>query len=193
MMMRTIETFREFDEAMEIILVLPSEYVEYWEDLCRKFRFGIAHKIVCGGEERFFSVKNALAEIPDDAIVGVHDAVRPFVSRKTLENVFDAAEKSGAAIPVMPAVESVRRVFSTGGSEPMNRKEIFMVQTPQCFDAKILKAAYDTDFNPLFTDDASVVETVLHKEIRLTEGNRENIKITTPYDLKFAEWLLGME
>lgn len=192
-LMRTVEAFWNFDKLLKITLVLPEEYTEFWKKLCVKFNFDIEHRIVCGGKERFFSVKNALAEIPDESTVGIHDAVRPFVSRKTLEDAFCAAEKYGAAVPVMPATESIRKVLPDGDSESLDRKEIFTVQTPQCFGARILKTAYDTAYSPLFTDDASVVETVLHKKPHLTEGNRENIKITTPYDMKLAEWILSKE
>ena len=188
-LMRTIETFCNFDKHIKIIVVLPAEYMDFWRDLCAKFNFGIEHKVVSGGKERFFSVKNALEYVPNDVVVGIHDAVRPFVSNETLKNVFHTAEKFGTAVPVMPATESVRRVCGEN-SEPLNRKEIFMVQTPQCFNSKLLKTAYNTEYNPLFTDDASVVELTLHEKINLTEGNVENIKITTPYDINFAEWLL---
>ncbi len=188
LLMRTVERFHLFDSQMAITLVLPQIHHQYWQQLCHDHRFDIPHRVVYGGEERFFSVKNALATIPNSVLVGIHDGVRPFVSHATVENTFAAAEKYGCAVPAMPSSDSVR-IGSENQSTPLDRSKIFLVQTPQCFRSEIIKAAYNTNFDPLFTDDASVVEMVLKKEIHLTQGNRENIKITTPFDLQIAEYL----
>ncbi len=186
MLMRTIERLRSFDSQMAITLVLPQNHHQRWQLLCRDHGFRLPHRVVYGGEERFFSVKNALATIPNGVLVGIHDGVRPFVSHATIENTFAAAEQYGCAVPAVPSADSVR-IGTENQSTPLDRSKIFLVQTPQCFRSEIIKAAYNTRFDPLFTDDASVVEIVLKKEIHLTQGNRENIKITTPFDLQIAE------
>lgn len=185
LLMRTIERFHTFDSEMPITLVLPQQHHDYWQELCHKYRFDIQHTVVHGGEERFFSVKNALVHIPDGVVVGIHDGVRPFASHDTIEQAFAEAEKNGCTVPALPSSDSVR-IADGDTSAPFDRRRVFLVQTPQCFRSEIIKEAYRADYNPLFTDDASVVETVLKKEIRITSGNRENIKITTRFDLELA-------
>lgn len=185
LLMRTIERFHSFDESMPITLVLPQQHHHYWRELCDKYRFDIPHTVVHGGDERFFSVKNALATIPDEVVVGIHDGVRPFVSHGTIEQAFAEAEKNGCAVPALPSTDSVRFAYGET-SATLDRNKVMLVQTPQCFRSDIIKTAYLAEYSPLFTDDASVVETVLKKEIHITEGNRENIKITTRFDLELA-------
>jgi len=182
--MHTIEKFHAFDAAMEIVVVLPESYVPQWESLCQKHLFTIDHKVVSGGEERFHSIQNGLTEISGD-IIAVHDAVRPLVSETVIRNCFAAAEKSGAAIPVLTISESLRKIEHEK-SFAVNREDFRIVQTPQCFTAEIIVKAYQQHYSKLFTDDASVVEAA-GNQIYLVEGNSENIKITTPQDLKFAE------
>ncbi len=188
LLMRTIERFHTFDNAMPITLVLPRQHEEYWRMLCNEHGFDIPHQVVHGGEERFFSVKNALASIHDGVLVGIHDGVRPFVSHDTIEQAFAEAERNGCALPALPSSDSVR-MTDGDTSKPLDRRKVFLVQTPQCFRSEIIKEAYKADYNPLFTDDASVVETVLKKEIFITPGNRENIKITTQFDLELADFI----
>jgi len=175
----TIERFRSFDSGMGVIVVLPEQWVSYFQDLAVKFN--IDCQVAIGGAERFQSVQNGL-ELATADVVAVHDAVRPLVSNETLRNVFDAAESTGAAIPVIVLSESLRRV-SDNGSVALNRSEHRLVQTPQVFRLDILKAAYQQPYDPVFTDDASVVEAS-GKQISLVSGNVENIKITTPADLQ---------
>jgi len=184
--MRTLEKFHSFDNRIKIILVLPENQISYWENLCRTYHFTIPHRITAGGSERFFSVKNAL-QMVDTELVAVHDAVRPLVSLASIERVFAAAEKYGAAVPVMPVNESMRKI-TDNANRAVDRAEYCIVQTPQAFHTKILSDAYSQEFNESFTDDASVVESI-GRTIALTEGNRENIKITTPADLHLAEIL----
>lgn len=186
-LMRTIERFAEYSEDLQIILVLPREQQEYWFELCEKYLFGVEHWIVAGGSTRFHSVQNGLAQIPDDAegVVGVHDGVRPFASVEVIARCYDEARRSKAVVPVVPVVESLRHV-SEGAK---TRAEYRLVQTPQVFDIQLLKRAYHQPFNESFTDDASVVESLGHS-ITMVEGNRENIKITTPFDLRIAETLV---
>jgi 2-C-methyl-D-erythritol 4-phosphate cytidylyltransferase len=190
-LMRTIERFREYSPALKIILVLPKAQQEYWKELCQKHNFTVAYQLADGGETRFHSVQHGLALIPDDAegVVGVHDGVRPFPSIEVIRNCYETAREKKAVIPVIPVVETVRHLKGET-SETVPRNDYRLVQTPQTFDIQLLKAANRQPYNDGFTDDASVVEA-FGFDITLVEGNRENIKITTPYDLKIAEVLIG--
>ncbi len=190
-LMRTIERFHECSPQLRVILVLPREQQDYWHTLCRDHSFGIDHTVVDGGDTRFGSCRNGLAAIPDDeeGVVGIHDGVRPFVSADTVERCFARARQCGAAIPVLPVTDSLRRVSGDGkSSHGVNRSEYRAVQTPQAFSIQVLKKAYRQSCQDSFTDDASVVEAMGVK-VDMVEGNRENIKLTTPFDLKIAETL----
>lgn len=189
-LMRTIDSFVEAFDKIRIVLVLPESQQEYWHQLCKEYSFVTPVEIISGGETRFHSVRNGLSLIPDDTegVVGVHDGVRPFASVETIRRCFQAAEKFGAVVPVIPVVETVRQLFPNGNSQTVSRDDYRLVQTPQTFRISLLKEAYRQPYQPFFTDDASVVEAMGHR-ITLVEGNRENIKITTPTDLKFAEML----
>jgi 2-C-methyl-D-erythritol 4-phosphate cytidylyltransferase len=184
----TIEKFYAVDPKIEIIVVLPDSYIPNWEILCQKFLFTYDHKVVAGGEERFYSIQNGLVEVSGD-LIAVHDAVRPGVSEDVIRNCFIAAEKFGAAVPVLSITESLRKIESAN-SISVNREDFKIVQTPQCFQLEILQKAYRQHYSRLFTDDASVVEAN-GQAIHLVEGNRENIKITTPEDLKLAELFIS--
>ena len=190
-LMRTLERFRDYAEDLQIILVLPKAQQDYWHELCQKYDFKIKYWLADGGETRFHSVQNGLAKIPDDAegVVGVHDGVRPFPSIDVIRNCYETARTAKAVIPVIPVVETVRHLQGNT-SETVPRSDYRLVQTPQTFDIQLLKAANKQPYNDGFTDDASVVEA-FGFNITLVEGNRENIKITTPYDLKIAEVLIG--
>ena len=191
-LMRTLERFREYSPALQIILVLPKAQQEYWKELCEKHNFTVAYHLADGGETRFHSVQHGLALIPDDAegVVGVHDGVRPFPSIDVINNCYETARTAKAVIPVIPVVETVRHLDNAPSSHTVPRGEYRLVQTPQTFDIQLLKAANRQSYNASFTDDASVVEA-FGFDVTLVEGNRENIKITTPYDLKIAEVLIG--
>ena len=250
-LMRTILRFREYGDA-SIILVLPKDQQNYWQHLCQVHHFTEDYQIADGGSERFFSIKNALALIPDDAqgVVAVHDGVRPFPSVEVIARCFETARQTGTAVPVIPVVETIRHIEPTqpqaqplpkggepggcsgksncslpigragGGSSTVPRSEYRLVQTPQAFDIQLHKQAYRQPFNDGFTDDASVVEAYWLKTplqlprggesetasqeasprgglegvgITLVEGNRENIKITTPFDLIVAEALVSSQ
>ena len=190
-LMRTLERFREYSPTLQIILVLPKAQQEYWKELCQKHNFTVAYQLADGGETRFHSVQHGLALIPDNAegVVGVHDGVRPFPSIEVIRNCYETAREKKAVIPVIPVVETVRQLEGAT-SFTVPRDDYRLVQTPQCFDIQLLKAANRQPYNDGFTDDASVVEA-FGFDITLVEGNRENIKITTPYDLKIAEVLIG--
>lgn len=196
-LMRTLEAFRAYDEALRIILVLPRAQQDYWHALCRTYDFRVTYQLADGGETRFHSVRSGLALVPDEAdgVVGVHDGVRPFVSRQVIADCYEAAAREGAAVPVVPVVETLRRRGAPGesaASVTVDRDAYCLVQTPQVFLAPLLKQAYNQPYIPAFTDDASVVETAGHPVV-LCAGNRENIKITTPFDLQVAAALLAKE
>ena len=199
-LMRTLERFRAYDAALQIILVLPEAQQDYWRKLCEQYHFEVEYQLANGGQTRFHSVQNGLALVPDDAegVVGVHDGVRPFPSIEVIRRCYETARTAKAVIPVIPIVETVRQLGSiecrtesvdSQVSKTVPRDQYRLVQTPQTFDIQLLKAANRQPYNDGFTDDASVVESYGH-EITLVEGNRENIKITTPYDLKIAEVLI---
>ena len=200
-LMRTLERFREYSAELQMILVLPEAQQAYWRELCKQYNFplplegagGGLYQLANGGQTRFHSVQNGLAKVPDDAqgVVGVHDGVRPFPSIEVIKNCYETARTKKAVIPVIPVVETVRQLISNGqkNSKTVPRDQYRLVQTPQTFDIQLLKAANRQPYNDGFTDDASVVESYGY-EITLVEGNRENIKITTPYDMKIAEVLI---
>ncbi|MBE6249451.1 MAG: 2-C-methyl-D-erythritol 4-phosphate cytidylyltransferase [Prevotella sp.] len=190
-LMRTLERFRQYSPTLQIILVLPKAQQDYWQKLCKEYAFDIDYQLADGGETRFHSVQNGLAKIPDNAqgVVGVHDGVRPFPSIDVIRRCYETAREKKAVIPVIPVVETVRQLEGAT-SFTVPRDDYRLVQTPQCFDIQLLKAANRQPYNDGFTDDASVVEAYGF-DITLVEGNRENIKITTPYDLKIAEVLIG--
>lgn len=186
-LMRTLEQFRKYSLTLQIILVLPKAQQEYWQQLCKEYDFRVEYQLADGGETRFHSVQHGLALIPDNAkgVVGVHDGVRPFPALDVIRNCYEAARTQKAVIPVIPVVETLRHL--TEGTKP--RGDYRLVQTPQTFDIPLLKAANRQPYSDNFTDDASVVEAYGHA-ITLVDGNRENIKLTTPYDLLVAEALL---
>lgn len=190
-LMHTIERFRQYSHDLGIILVLPHSQQEYWRQLCDKYKFTVEHTVVDGGETRFHSSQNGVAAVPDDAsgVVGIHDGVRPFVSVETIGRCFEAARQYGAALPVLPVTDTLRRVTDDGGYN-VQRNDYRTVQTPQAFDAQLLKQAFRQPYSDAFTDDASVVEAMGHK-VTMVDGNRENIKLTTPFDLAVASCIIS--
>lgn len=183
----TLRRFREADGQFHIVLVLHESLLNSFKSLEMEFGPAGADEVVTGGQERWHSVLNGLRALPDEGIVGIHDAVRPFVTKATIDRCFEQAESSGSAVPVVPVKDSIREVHGAG-SHALIRDRLRAVQTPQCFNLKELKEAYGTGFREEFTDDASVFEFAGHS-IRLVEGNLENIKVTTPEDLLFADAL----
>lgn len=186
----SIECFHRVDPTFKYIVVLPEQHADYWANHCRIKNYPVKHEIVFGGPERFYSVRNAVEQLKGKGIAAIHDAVRPLVSKDTIKRVLDMAAKQGNAVPVIEVEESLRKINSVS-SEHVNRRDYRIVQTPQAFDIELLKHAYRQAFHPTFTDDASVVEASGVK-INLVEGNRENIKITHPKDIKLAEFYLGI-
>jgi 2-C-methyl-D-erythritol 4-phosphate cytidylyltransferase len=188
-LMHTIERFREFNSSIEIITVLPENQLRFWCDLQKKYSFDVPNTIVKGGPKRFLSVRNGLGFVNTPGLVAIHDGVRPLVRIETIKRCFETAEKYGNAVPVISPADSLRLEHETGNS-PINRMQVKQVQTPQVFDVEKIKNAYKQNFDPSFTDDATVLEKTGEK-IHLVEGNRENIKITNPEDLFIAQTLLS--
>ena len=188
-LMHTIERFMEFNDSIEIITVLPENQLRFWTDLQKKYSFDIPHTLVKGGSKRYMSVRHGLEFVNSPGLVAIHDGVRPLVRQETIKRCFETAEKYGNAIPVISPADSLRMETDNCNS-PVDRMHIKQVQTPQVFDVARIKKAYRQDFDPSFTDDASVLEKTGEK-IHLVEGNRENIKITNPEDLFIAQTLLS--
>lgn len=191
-LMHTLEAFDRWDASARLIVVLPEDQIDTWKRLCEAHVFSRIHRVVAGGETRFHSVRNGLGAVASNGLIAVHDGVRPLVAPSVIAACFAAAADGGAAVPVVPVVESVREVDADGGSRPVDRTRLRMVQTPQVFRADVLRAAYCLPYDPRFTDDASVVEAS-GVAVRLVPGNRENIKLTTPMDLLLAEQLMRRE
>lgn len=189
-LMRTLEAFHAYDSSMHLILVLPVSQQDYWKELCKEYQFELLHDVANGGETRFHSVMNGLALVEGEGLVGVHDGVRPFVSQEVIARCYEEAKEKKAVIPVIGVVETVRHLTEEG-SETVPRDQYKLVQTPQVFDVALLHRAYQQTYTDFFTDDASVVEA-LGEKVHLVEGNRENIKLTTPFDLKLAEVLCSI-
>lgn len=188
---RSINRIHEALPAAEIVVVLPKDHIELWKNIAARFEVA-EHKIACGGEERFHSVLNGLQALSKEIeYIGIHDAVRPLVSKKLIIKLMLEAEKNAAVIPVVAPPDSYRKVEGEL-SHIIDRSTLRIVQTPQVFQASVLRKAYEQEFSPAFTDDASVVEMAGHK-ITLVEGERENIKITTPVDMTIAEAIIAMQ
>jgi 2-C-methyl-D-erythritol 4-phosphate cytidylyltransferase len=187
-LMHTIERFKSFNDAVEIITVLPENQLRHWCELQEKYSFNIPQTLVKGGSARFFSVRNGLKFVNIPGLVAIHDGVRPFVSIDTIKRCFDTAEKLGNAIPTISPTESLR-IMTDQGSLPVSRFNVKQIQTPQVFSAELIKKAYMQEYSTEFTDDATVLEKTGEK-INLIEGNRENIKITNPEDLLISTALL---
>lgn len=188
LILHAIDTFLKYDQNIRIVLILPEGLHPTWNKLCQKRGMHFQHVLSLGGPTRFHSVKNGLRHVDDNSIVAVHDAGRPLVSLELISRVFNMAEKFGSAIPVTDVFDSVRLV-QNAMSKPLDRKQVRLVQTPQCFNATLLKKAYTQNYRESFTDDATVFET-LGERLYLVEGSRENIKITLPVDLITVEALL---
>jgi 2-C-methyl-D-erythritol 4-phosphate cytidylyltransferase len=188
MIIHTLERFLEYDPEMRQVLVISIYHGKYWNKIAEEYFPGQEIAVVSGGSTRFDSVKNGLQKIEEDCIVGIHDAVRPLVSRDTIERCYQSAIETGSGIPVVEMDDSVRLVRSDR-SEPVNRSTLRRVQTPQVFRSSLIKEAYRQASAPSFTDDAMVFESLFGR-VSLVEGNPENIKITRPSDFRLASMIL---
>jgi len=188
-LIHTLERFAQAIPQIKFVLVLPGDQLDLWREISTNSQFSEI-PIAFGGAERTDSVKSGLEKVPEKALVGIHDAVRPLVGIDTIQKAYQEAETSGNAIPVTKLTNSLRKL-SGDSSLAVDRTQFVSVQTPQCFQSDLIKAAYQK-LQGVFTDDASVLEAFGEK-INLVEGNLENIKITTPLDLKLAEQLIKEE
>lgn len=186
-LMHTIEHLHAFDPTAELIVTLPQDYLKDWEEMCRQYDFTMQHQVIPGGNERFDSIRNALEAASGDWIA-VHDGVRPFVSKSVLAALTEEVKQHRAVIPVIPVKETLRLVDGETNAT-VYRDHYRIVQTPQIFEATLLKKAYRQKYTNTFTDDASVVESIGGR-VHLVPGNDENLKITTPLDLHLAELIL---
>lgn len=185
----SINLFAEAEPTSEIVVVLPEVHVEYWKNLASRFNVA-KHTTVVGGEQRFHSVRCGVEALSGDCeLIAVHDGVRPMCSVELIDRALYCALSNGSAIPVVDVVDSFREVTPSGESQIVDRFKLRAVQTPQIFDAVMLRRAYKQPFDPSFTDDASVVESI-GERVYLCLGDRSNIKITTSEDIIFANALL---
>lgn len=189
LLMHTLANLHAMDGSMRIVLALPNGHIATWARLCADHAFRVPHDVVAGGDTRFRSVQHALNMAQGSHLIGVHDGVRPFVSKDVVERCFRAADEFGAAVPTVPVIESLRKMNGEG-SEVVDRNDFRAVQTPQCFRTEILVSAFATATHDRFTDDAAVVEAT-GRHIALVEGNTQNIKVTTPLDMRLADLLIG--
>ncbi len=190
-LMHTISRFYQFSSAISIILVLPQKEIPLWNTLCKEYNFALPLTVVSGGESRFHSVRNGLQSITaPDGLVAIHDGVRPFVSVETINNSFEIARQKGCAITVVALKDSIRKVEQNGNSHTVDRTNFRLVQTPQTFQLPIIRQSFAQARHTNFTDDASIAESAGF-EMQLIDGSYENIKITTPEDIIWAEAYLG--
>lgn len=188
-LMHTLSVFHQVDSAIELILVIPKDDFAYWTELCQKFQFRIPHQLVAGGNSRFQSVKNGISAISfEEGLVAIHDGVRPFVNESVIQESFDKAAETGSAVAVIALKDSIRKLTDDGKNFYQDRQYFRLVQTPQTFDLKRIRKAFQVTELPQFTDDATVYE---HQgwEVTLISGNPDNIKITTPEDMDYAAYL----
>ncbi len=189
LLMHSIRAFFEYSNKVEIVVVLPEDYLNYWGELCNKYSFSVFHTTVQGGASRFESVKNGLDNIGDSGYVAIHDGARPLITPAMIHRCYDHAEKNGNALPVMSLSESVR-LLEDRHNRSIERYRIKICQTPQVFLSHQIKTAYNQPFVPKFTDDATVLESKGYT-VSLLEGDPANIKITTPLDLVIAEAIMN--
>lgn len=187
----TIKSFLDAYEDMQVVLVLPEEFIKVGKEIVEQNFSQRSIQYAVGGETRFHSVRNGLQLVNQESIVFVHDAVRCMVTVDLIQRCYEQCMQTGTAIPVIPAKDSLRIISNDGTtSEPIERKNVVMVQTPQCFHSKIILSSFNIDYKEHFTDEATVVESFGIK-VSLITGEDANIKITHPVDLLIAESILS--
>ncbi len=193
---RSILAFVDACPDVKVVTVLPREHISLWEDLCTKYPLNVPQRIVEGGITRFHSVKNALAKVPDGVVVAVHDGVRPLVSGALIKEMFSQMRSCRALIPVLPVTDTLKslrrnpdgRIVATGDPDP-DRSRVFGAQTPQMFLSEELRAAYELPYDLSYTDDASVAARY-GIPLSYIDGERNNIKLTTPEDMELAAFFI---
>lgn len=178
--------------AKKIVVVLPADQHQYWASIVAEKGLEGTHQVCIGGATRFESVRNGLKALGNDyELVAIHDGVRPMVSRQMILRGCAVAQQQGSAIPIVAPVDSFR-IECNGELNVVDRNKLKAIQTPQIFKFKTISTAYDTTSSERFTDDATVVER-LGVQLGYYEGERSNIKITTPEDLAIAEALISLQ
>lgn len=195
---RSIFAFLDACPDVKVVTVLPKEHISRWEELCLKYPLNVPQRIVPGGITRFHSVKNALAKVPDGAVVAVHDGVRPLVSAALIREMFERMKTCRALIPVIPVTDTLKSLergadgaLKSSGLPDPDRGKVFGAQTPQMFLSEELKAAYTLPYDTSYTDDASVAARY-GIPLSFIEGERKNIKLTTPEDMELAGYFLNL-
>jgi len=198
--MHSIKAFYDHHPQTTIVLVLHPDYIDQWPEICSEHKFTIPHSIVAGGETRFHSVWNALQFIrndkvfsaDEDPLIAIHDGVRPLVTSRIIEDGYQTALRSGSAIPAVRSTDSVRVIGADETSSVIDRNKVVLIQTPQTFRSSVLQKAYEQEYDPAFTDDASVIEKSGYP-VHIIEGDIRNIKVTFPVDLVIADKLIEQD
>lgn len=191
-LVHTLYVFEDCPDISEVIVVTREDLLVEVGNLCRQFGLNKVKKVVVGGKERINSVQNGLVEVREDAdIIAIHDGARPLLPGKVLSEVLKKARLTGAAAPALPITDTVKRAEQGLAMETVDRNTLFAVQTPQVFEAALIRAATQKAIadGETLTDDCAAVERMGMK-VSLTEGSKENLKLTTPYDLLVAEAIL---
>lgn len=185
----TIAAFINAYEDMQVVLVVPEAHFAPAQQVLACFSTPPAVRLVKGGETRFHSVKNGLAQVQEKSVVFVHDGVRPLLSAALIHACYEETLVHGNAIPVTDMKDSIRELNGEA-NKAVNRELFKIIQTPQTFLSEQLLPAFELPYDPLFTDEATVVERLGHR-IHLVAGEERNIKITRPLDLVIAHALLN--
>ncbi len=182
----SILSFLEAIPDISIILVLPKVDMGYdvLKSVIKNYKEKFDIKLIQGGETRFNSVKNGLNTVYNDGIVFIHDGARPLVSKELIHRCFEQALEWGSAIPAIKVSDSIR-IIEENNTKPVNRDNLCIIQTPQTFRTELILPAFETEYSAEFTDDATVVEA-FGRKVYLIEGEKRNIKITTPDDMIIA-------
>jgi 2-C-methyl-D-erythritol 4-phosphate cytidylyltransferase len=188
-LLHTVGQFAAAFSDIDFIIVLPADYIQEGQNLIASSGLTQQFQIVAGGDTRFQSVKNGLAHVDPNAIVFVHDAVRCLLTPTLIQSCYHQAVEKGSAIPAVASTDTIR-ILEGAKHHLVNRENVMMIQTPQTFNAAILKKAFEQAYQPTFTDEANVLEGS-GTEVFLIEGEYENIKITRPLDLAIAEYILA--
>lgn len=191
-LVHTLYAFQDCAQVTEVVVVTREDLLVTVGDLCRQFRLDKVTKVVVGGAERIHSVQAGLSEVRQDAgLIAIHDGARPLLSQEVLRGVLDRALVTGAAAPAIPMTDTIKRGENGLTVETVDRSTLFAVQTPQAFDADLIRAAIQKALadGELLTDDCAAVERMGMK-VSLTQGSRENLKLTTPFDLIVAGAIL---
>jgi 2-C-methyl-D-erythritol 4-phosphate cytidylyltransferase len=188
-LLHTIDQFVAAFSDINFVIVLPAGYIQEGQDLIASSGLTQAFQFVAGGDTRFQSVKNGLAQVEQDAIVFVHDAVRCLLTPALIQRCYQQAVEKGSAIPAVSSTDTIR-LMDGDTHHVVDREKVMLIQTPQTFDAALLINAFEQTYQSSFTDEANVVEAS-GTPVYLVDGEFENIKITRPLDLAIAGYILA--